>query len=294
MLVLESSDRLLLETGDRFPVGALDNDGAAGGTGVLGLWWSRAVGGAAPERVTCPVEELEPPAPEFSAEVTAAAIIVRGSAPGAVRLAVSDLGRGGRPAETDIADTGEIAVPLESGRTEYRLRAAVRNSRGAELAEELTVGTPGTAVRLRAVKDPPPLKFFSPDERISFAARLTLCPGGRLPRRDEVESCRCAAYRLVKNSRGVGRVPCNTPFGAGAELPVSVVSDTLSAAPPWRRDRAGGNFLYAPDLPVAELCGGPGFYDVVFTVRLKSGGSVSFEFSVPVARVAGPGARAES
>ena len=283
MLVLESSDHLLLDAGDRFPVGALDNDGAADGTGVLGLFWSRAIGGAAPDRVTCPIEELEPPAPEFSAEVTAEAVVVRGGAPGAVRITVYDLDRDGQPAAAaEIADAGEVEMPLESGRTEYRLRAAVCNSRGAELAEELTVRTPEAEIRFRAVKDPPPLKFFSPDEKITFGARLTVCPGGRLLRRDEVDSCRCAVYRLVKNSRGTGRVPCNTPFGAGAELPMSVFSDALSADPPWRRDAAGGNFLYAPDVPLAGFCGGPGFYDVVFTLRLKNGGSLSFEFSVPV------------
>ena len=214
MLVLDSSDHLLLDPGDRFAVGALDNDGAADGTGVLGLFWSRAVGGSAPERVTCPVEELEPPKAAFSAEATTLAVIVRGSAPGAVWLAADDLDHGGiRAAETDIDDAGEIAVPLESGRTEYRLRAAVYNSRGAELAEELTVCAPKAAIRLVAVKDPPPPKFFTPDERISFAARLTVCPDGRLLQRNEIDSCRCAAYRLVKNFRGTGRVPCNTPTG---------------------------------------------------------------------------------
>lgn len=135
MLVLDSSDHLLLDPGDRFAVGAFDNDGAADGTGVLGLFWSRAVGGSAPERVTCPVEELEPPKAAFSAETTTLAVIVRGSAPGAVRLAADDLDHGGiRAAETDIDDAGEIAVPLERGRTEYRLRAAVYNSRGAGVA----------------------------------------------------------------------------------------------------------------------------------------------------------------
>ncbi len=290
MLLLESSDRLILNSGDRFLVGELDNDGAADGTGRLGLFWRAPIGGAAPDRVSCPIEELETPVPEFDAVVTTTAVVVRGSARGAVRLTVRDADAadpdGTAPlADRAIADAGETAVPLDAfpaGRTVYRLAASLANSRGSALSRLIAAAAPAERVRFRTVKDPLPLKFFAPDDRPSFAARLIAYPGGRILRRDEIASCRCTVYRLIKNSRGIGRAPCGTPFGSGVELPLSTVSDAASASPPWRRDAIGGNFRWTPDAPLGDICGGPGFYDVVFTVKVQCGGSIRFTFSIPL------------
>ena len=284
MLLLESDDRLFLDAGDRFPVGRLDNDGAADGAGLLGLFWRAAVGGSAPERVTCGIEELETPEPEFSTEASPAGVLLRASAVGAARMAAFDAENGGALlAEAEIADAGQVALPLTEGRNVFRLRAAVYNTRGSELAREITVAAPSAPIRFFAVKDPFPLKIFEPTESLSFAARLAAC-GGRLLRRDEVRLCRCTVLRLVKNSRGVGRVPCHTRFGEGVEVPLDVFVDTLSAAAPWRRDRIGGNFRWTPGVTLDEMCGGAGIYDVIFTVVLVGGRSIEFEFSIPVGR----------
>ena len=142
MLLLESGDRLHLDSGDRFLVGELDNDGAADGTGVLGLFWRAPIGGSAPESAACPIEELEPPEPEFSAEVSNAGVVLHASARGAVRLAVFDADGGALLAETAIADAGRVALPPFEGGGVRRLRAAVYNSRGAELARTVTAGAP--------------------------------------------------------------------------------------------------------------------------------------------------------
>ncbi len=290
MLHLESGDRLYLDSGDRFLVGELDNDGAADGTGVLGLFWRAPIGGSAPESAACPIEELETPEPEFSAEVSNAGVVLRASARGAVRLAVFDADGGALLAETAIADAGRVALPPFEGGGVLRLRATVYNSRGAELARTVTAGAPDEAARFFAVKDPFPPKVFAPEESLSFAARLT-ARGGRLLRRGEAASCRCTVWRLVKNSRGIGRVRCGTRFGAGVGVPLSALSDELSAAAPWRRDGVGGNFRWTPDAALAEMCGGPGVYDVVFTVALRAGGSFEFEFSILVGRRRNRGTR---
>lgn len=280
MLLLESSDLLFLDGEDRFPVGRLDNDGAAAGLGLLGLYWRSPIGGSAPERVDCRIEELEVPELETTSEVTTVALRVRAAAPGATEICLVDLGTG-----QEVSFQGGLAeIALTAGRYDYAFRVVARNSRSAAITAEGEVSVPSRQTRFFAVKNLFPLIVFMPQARLTFAARLTTRQGRPLER-GEVASCVCRVYRLVRNLNGKGRVPCDSRFGVGAEVPLSAFDGEITTAFPWRRDNVGGNFRYGMPEPLATFCGKAGLYDVVFTVRLKNGASFSFGFSLPV----GPG-----
>lgn len=275
MLFLDSSDLLVLDEGDRFLAGELDNDGAAGGVGTLGLYWRSPIGGTRPDRVTCPIEEMEPPELKTEVSVTTVAVRVTASAAGASEMTLTDL-------DTEIAvpfDGGAAEMPVTGNRRVYRLRAAALNSRGSAVAADLTVYAAAGETKFCVTKDLFPLAVFAPDEMLVFGARIADTAGRPLDRA-EIERCSVTVYRQVRNSRGVGRVPAPTPFGAETEVPLTAFLDRPDPAAPWRRDRLGGNFRYAAPVPLAEFCGGRGVYDAVFRVTPRAGNPFRFAYSI--------------
>lgn len=282
MLVLESSDLLLLDEGDRFLVGELENDGAAQGVGLLGLFWRSEIGGMFPECVACPIEEMEIPELETESLVTTAAIRVAAAAPGAVRICLLDSETG----EEFPFENGLLEIPLIEGRLEYAWRVCAENSRGNRVARDLTLSVSPAEKAFAVTKDLFPLKVFAQSDRLTFGARLASETGRQLCR-SEVSGCRAVVYRLQKNSRGTGRAACHTHGGAGVPVPLASFADRLDASFPWRRDRIGGNFRYTPPVPLGEFCGPRGAYDVAFTVTLKNGTEIVFEYSILVGGRAG-------
>ena len=276
-LTIETGESLVLDEGEFLSgLGGLANDGDVSGLGAVGLVWRELIGGSAPERVVCRIVEEDVPE-----------LVVEAEGEG-MKVAVS-CGDVGAAAYLAVCGEDETAMTVRNGRAAGNVWAEedgdclviVRavNSRGNAVSASITVPVYAGTARYRVVKDLFPLRAFRPEEELVFMARITDRRTGAGVKRTDVAGISYSCFDVVKNVNGIGRKPIEGKERLSAG--VGCLSDIISVMEDWQRDDVGGNFRFVPGVNLGDWLGKvKGVFDVTFSVLMKNGAKIEFEWSV--------------
>ena len=277
-LEVSESDALTISASDIWNIGTLCNNGNIEGEGVIGLNWSDAIEGSAAESVLVTIEEINIP----SLDVIVTPFQT------SIRVKVNDIG-------ADIYETGidgGTSKILDEDNLEYRFRelspgieynvwVVASNSRGNAIeanfdAIALDSETAFYKIVSQVFNQPMPTR----GQNCVFLARITDIESGEPIDTGLIRSIYVSAYRLIKNTVGIGRVTIE--HFENVEVDPDAVSDSLKNGNAWTRDSIGYNFFHSPIQIEQYLFADPGSYQVEYEIRLNEGNPIKLCYDVYV------------
>lgn len=276
-LLISEDTRLEIGEGCHWSCGSIQNEGYVYGEGTLGLDWSEPIIGY---EVYCSIVEENIP------EVTAK-IVSNGAG---VKTDIKDIGGSYYDVTLDEGERhrlseseGTIKVFQTSGEVEdHIVTVGATNSREYRIEQNFTTGIVVIPCVWRVTKD---VISGSPGGRgqiMGFMARIQEIETQAYLWQQDVQEITMKAFRLVKNTFGIGREPVEGFENNVVDIESIQDIEVGKESRFWTRDKKGFNFMDVPDQILNYLAEKPGAYQVEYEIRLKSNNPIKicYDFNV--------------